>query len=169
MSGVTITIGARSYQVATDDEGRLSVGGLEGLADIRQIAPGVFSVLHGGRSHRVVARRDGATYQVLLDGMQYEVAVETDRSRLLKEYAGASTSTHTILELHAPMPALIGRVLVAEGEEVRAGQPLLVLEAMKMENELKAHQAGRVKSVLVKKGQAVEKGELLLVFGRGVE
>ena len=66
--------------------------------------------------------------------------------------------------MHAPMPAMVVKLEVNVVDEVRAGQPLIVLEAMKMENELVAAAAGRVKAIYVAPGKAVEKGELLLLF-----
>jgi pyruvate carboxylase subunit B len=73
-------------------------------------------------------------------------------------------AVHHRLEIHAPMPALVVKVEVAPGQDIATGQGLLVLEAMKMENELRSHQAGRVKEVCVKKGDTVEKGQLLVVM-----
>jgi len=165
MNTATVIIGDRKFDVAVDDNGGVSVGGIGGDAVIRESEPGVYSLVMEGRSYRIVARRNESGYVVLAAGSEQTVMVETERTRLIRQYAGAPVTTHQRMEVHAPMPALVGRILVKPGDEVGSGQPLLVLEAMKMENEIKAHQAGTVKEVMVTRGQTVEKGELLLVFG----
>ena len=118
----------------------------------------------GDAVHRVIARR-GATrgrYTVWLDGYRYEVEALDERSRAIRELSGASAALSGPAPLVAPMPGMIVRVAVQVGEVVQAGQSLIVMEAMKMENELRATAAGTVKVVLAQPGTAVEKGAVLL-------
>jgi pyruvate carboxylase subunit B len=112
----------------------------------------------------VVARR-GPTrgrYTLWLDGYRYEVEALDERSRAIRELAGASAPPSGPAPLVAPMPGMIVRVAVQVGEVVQAGQSLIVMEAMKMENELRATTAGTVKAVFAQPGTAVEKGAILL-------
>jgi pyruvate carboxylase subunit B len=118
----------------------------------------------GNEVHRVVVR-PGATrgsYTLWLDGHRFEVEALDERTRAIRDLSAASAASSGPAPLVAPMPGLIVRVAVAEGDEVRAGQPLVVMEAMKMENELRSPAAGRVRSVVAQVGAAVEKGALLV-------
>lgn len=118
----------------------------------------------GDEVHRVVVR-PGATrgaYTLWLDGHRFEVEALDERSKAIRELSGAAAGPSGPAPLKAPMPGLIVRLHVQVGDQVQAGQGMVVMEAMKMENELKASAAGRVKSILVSPGTAVEKGALLV-------
>jgi pyruvate carboxylase subunit B len=118
----------------------------------------------GDRMHRVVVR-PGATrgsYTLWLDGFRFEVEALDERMHAIRELSGASAGPSGPAPVVAPMPGLVVRVNVQPGDQVSAGQGLVVMEAMKMENELRAQAAGRVKQVVVAPGQAVEKGALLI-------
>ena len=114
--------------------------------------------------HRVIVRkRHGkGAYQLWLDGHVYEVEALDERARAIRDLSAAAAGPAGPAPLVAPMPGLIVRVTVAEGDEVQAGQGVVVMEAMKMENELRAAGKGRVKRVLVSPGTAVEKGAVLV-------
>lgn len=118
----------------------------------------------GDEVHRVVARSGASrgVYTLWLDGWRFEVEALDERTRAIRELAGASGGPSGPAPLLAPMPGLIVRVHVAVGDAVQAGQGLVVMEAMKMENELRAQAAGRVKTVHATPGTAVEKGALLI-------
>jgi acetyl/propionyl-CoA carboxylase alpha subunit len=164
MKTVTVTLDRKRYAISLSDHNQWSVEGYPGEASVRETEPGVCTVMMNGRSYRVVAGKESGGWLVLLGGLQRAVTVESERARLLKQYTRSESQAHRHLEIRAPMPALVGRILVSPGETVRPSQALLVLEAMKMENEIKAHQAGTVKEVRVERGQTVEKGALLLVL-----
>lgn len=118
----------------------------------------------GEEVHRVVVRPGAArgAYTLWLDGYRFEVDALDERMKAIRELSGAGAGPSGPAPLKAPMPGLIVRVNVAVGDQVQAGQGIVVMEAMKMENELKASAAGRVKSVLATPGTAVEKGALLV-------
>jgi pyruvate carboxylase subunit B len=121
-------------------------------------------VTSGDEVHRVVVR-PGATrgaYTLWLDGWRFEVEALDERTRAIRELSGASAGPAGPAPLKAPMPGLIVRVNVQVGDQVQAGQGIVVMEAMKMENELRATAAGKVKSILASPGTAVEKGALLV-------
>lgn len=118
----------------------------------------------GNSVHRVVVRH-GTTrgaYTLWVDGFRFEVEALDERMRSIRELAGATTGPAGPRPLVAPMPGLVVRVNVQVGDTVQAGQGLVVMEAMKMENELRAPAAGRVKAVLASPGTAVEKGSTLI-------
>jgi pyruvate carboxylase subunit B len=97
-------------------------------------------------------------------GERWEMEVLDERTRHIRSLAGGGDQRRAAGVLRAPMPGLVVRVQVQPGEKVAAGDSLVVLEAMKMENELKAGASGVVKSVRVAPGEAVEKGQVLVEF-----
>ena len=118
----------------------------------------------GDEVHRVVTRRhrERGRYTLWVDGWRYEVEALDERTRAIRDLSGSSTAASGPAPLVAPMPGLVVRLNVKPGDEVRAGQPLVVMEAMKMENELRSPASGTVKSVPAAVGAAVEKGALLV-------
>ena len=118
----------------------------------------------GDQVHRVVARPGGSRgrYSLALDGFRYEVEALDERTRAVRDLTAASASASGPAPVVAPMPGLVVRVNVAPGDQVQAGQGVVVMEAMKMENELRASAAGTVKTVRVAAGTAVEKGAVLV-------
>lgn len=164
MSDFIVQIRGVEYEVTVAPDGGITVSGQAGEIDVQTVGRDTFSVLIDHVSTQITARGRGNQYDVLLGNNQLDAYVESTRDRLLKKYATSSAGTSRRYEIHAPMPALVVRVEVVEGDAVKEGQGLLVLEAMKMENEIKAHQEGRVKEIYVVKGKPVEKGELLMLL-----
>ena len=118
----------------------------------------------GNQVHRVVMRR-GATrgsYTLWVDGWRFDGDALDERTRAIREITAAASKSTGPAPVLAPMPGMIVRVSIAVGDQVQAGQGLVVMEAMKMENELRASASGRVKSILASPGTAVEKGTLLV-------
>lgn len=117
----------------------------------------------GNRVYRVVLRRrlGRGHYHLWLDGFTYDVEALDERTRSIRDLTAASEPSGP-QPLVAPMPGLIVRVNVEPGDVVAAGQGLVVMEAMKMENELRASGAGTVRRVVVEPGTAVEKGAVLV-------
>ena len=118
----------------------------------------------GDEVHRVFVRpgETRGNYTLWVDGFRFDVEALDERSRAIRELSAATAAPKGPAPLVAPMPGMIVRVNVAEGDVIQAGQGLVVMEAMKMENELRAPSAGAVRRVLVSPGTAVEKGALLL-------
>lgn len=116
-----------------------------------------------GVVNRVVVRRGDqrGQYALWLGGHRYEVEALDERMRAIRALTASSVSLGPAPVL-APMPGLIVRVDVSPGDVVAAGQGLVVMEAMKMENELRATSAGTVRAVRASAGQAVEKGAVLV-------
>jgi acetyl/propionyl-CoA carboxylase alpha subunit len=118
----------------------------------------------GDEVHRVLVRpgEGRGRYTLWVDGFRFEVEALDERSRAIRELTASTAKPSGPAPLVAPMPGMIVRVQVTEGEVVQPGQGLVVMEAMKMENELRATAAGAVRRVHVVAGTAVEKGALLL-------
>ena len=118
----------------------------------------------GDAVHRVIARR-GETrgaYTLLLGGHRFAIEALDARTRAIRDLTAATAGSTGPAPLVAPMPGMIVRVAVAIGDAVEAGQSLIVMEAMKMENELRASAAGTVTAVRVIAGTAVQKGAILV-------
>ena len=117
----------------------------------------------GNTVHRVIARRgERGQYTLLMDGQRHHVEALDSRARAIRDLAAASGGPAGPAPLVAPMPGMIVRVSVAPGDVVVAGQGLIVMEAMKMENELRAAGPGTVTAVRAVPGTAVQKGAILV-------
>ena len=132
--------------------------GPERHANVEMPEPDVYSVLLDGRVYDGRVEETPAGLVVVIDGYRFEIAVRDPRRWSRKDAARSGEGVQTVL---APMPGKVVRVLVAPGDEVAAGQGLLVVEAMKMQNEMKASRAGRILSVAAKEGATVTAGEVL--------
>lgn len=135
---------------------------------------GHYSLLVGDRSydvyvHPVAETATGTSgvelvFEVEIEGQPYRVHVEDERTRKLATLAGPARE-HGEAAVMAPMPGLVSNVMVEVGQDVTRGQTVVVLEAMKMENDLGAPRAGVVRSILVAKGQAVNQAQVLATIG----
>lgn len=117
-----------------------------------------------GTLHRLaVEPREGrGRFTIRSDSHRLEVEALDERRRAIQEMTGAGSSAKGPAPLIAPMPGLVVRVNVKAGDQVQPGQPLVVMEAMKMENELRSPSLGIVKEIRVGPGEAVEKGTVLV-------
>ena len=159
-----VRVDGEEHEVTLDGDG-VHLDGEDVLARVDEVdGTPVRMVTVGDEVHRVVVRRGASRglYTIWLDGFRFEVEALDERASAIRELSGASAGPSGPAPLKAPMPGLIVRVNVQVGDTVQAGQGLVVMEAMKMENELRAQAAGRVRSIVVSPGTAVEKGALLI-------
>jgi acetyl/propionyl-CoA carboxylase alpha subunit len=143
----------------------VTVDGLSATAYVTDIeGTPVRMVTIGDEVHRVELRRGPTrgSYTLWLDGFRYEVEALDERTRAIRELSNVNAGVTGPAPLRAPMPGMVVRVSVRAGDTVQPGQALVVMEAMKMENELRALTPASVKAVLVQPGTAVEKGAILL-------
>ena len=178
-----VSMNNKSYHVDIDeDRHQLSLDEGQYAIDWRQLASlvadakgnlaegGRYSLLIGDQSYDVFARRitkadekQSQSYELLFAGQRFEVKVEDERTRLLAGQAATSATTGEAT-VNAPMPGLVVGVPLEPGATVAAGQTVVVLEAMKMENDLASPIAGVLKEVRVTKGQTVDQGEVMVVI-----
>lgn len=136
-------------------------------AEVEQTAPGIYNVVHKGRTYKALVIKhdpEAGTVRLRIGAHCHTVRLADDRSRLMQMLGIDRGARAMASELKAPMPGLVLKVLVQDGETVKKDDPLLVLEAMKMENVIKSTGDGVVKKAHVQAGAAVEKGQLLLSF-----
>lgn len=148
---------AEGLHVRLDDDREFHV-------DCLQVDAGLYSLLIEGRSHEIdlLEMEDGLV--VLVDGQPFRVEIQDERERRLRAAVGRGEAKAGKRVVAAPMPGKVVKLLAKPGDAVRAGDGLIVVEAMKMENELKAPAAGTVKEVRVGEGQAVGGGDILMVI-----
>jgi biotin carboxyl carrier protein len=164
-----VTVNGQQLEVALDGPA-VRVGDLEAEAHVVEVEGTPVRVITvGSRVYRVLARRGPAAgeYVMHLHGFRFDVEALDERTRTIRQFAGPAARPAGPSSLSAPMPGLVVRVLVQPGDRVQAGQGVVVIEAMKMENELRASTPGVVRNVPVTAGSAVEKGAVLVEFEPG--
>ncbi len=157
------TINGQEYEVEIVDERRVRVGDKLLTVDFEPVSgQPIYSLIVDGKSFESFVYQGDEDWEVLLRGRQYQVKVEDEREKRLRAAASGSATEGGEFHLKAPMPGLVVSVPVEEGQKVTKGQVLLVLESMKMQNELKAPRAGTVGRIRVKAGESVEQKQIML-------
>lgn len=159
-----VEIAGRTVHVVVDESGvRVDGRPVEAHLDGAGASP-VRRIVRGGRSHEFVATRGEGKgrWRLLMSAERFDAEALDERTLAVRTMEGQRGAPPVGGALLAPMPGLVVRVLVAEGDRVAAGAGLVVIEAMKMENDLKAAAPGMVRRVLVEPGMGVEKGTVLV-------
>jgi len=157
------TINDKQFEIEVVDDRHIRVG--DRLLEIDfQCVSGqpVFSLIVDGQSHESYVYHTEDEWQVLLRGHQFQVQVEDEREKRLKAAAGGGITEGGEFHLKAPMPGLVVAIPIEEGQEIKKGQVLIILESMKMQNELKSPRDGIVSSIKVKPGESVEQKQIIL-------
>ena len=158
-----VTVAGKEIEVEVDGD-QVSVAGRTRTATLRSVAGTQGrQLLMEGRPTVLSLRSTGrGQWSLGLAGDRWDAEVVDERTRHIRSLTAGATAARGPASVRAPMPGLVVRVLVEAGQEVSAGAGIVVLEAMKMENELKAPAAGVVKGVRVSAGEPVEKGQVLV-------
>lgn len=159
-------VNTRSIEITESKEGHL-VNGEPVVLDIVSVSGNYFHVLYKNKSYRAeVVKIDHATktFAIKINGNPYAVEIKNKFDLLLEQMGMKDALVSKVNHIKAPMPGLIIDLKVKEGDVVKQNDPLLILEAMKMENIIKSPGDGVVKSVKVKKGNSVEKNQILIEF-----
>jgi biotin carboxyl carrier protein len=137
-----------------------SIGGVQYQLGAQEIEPGIYWLQYNNRSIEVSVSPNSEAYAVSIGGQRFEIEIVDARSALRKAalhgHAGA-------VELRAPMPGKVVKLLVRDGQDVDLNQGLMVIEAMKMQNEIKSPKKGTVRKMGVREAAAVNAGDLLVV------
>jgi biotin carboxyl carrier protein len=133
----------------------------EYVVDARWTQLDLLSLIIDGRSYQVDIHSEKDSHRVLVEGEHFDFELFDERKALLKSAAGLGVEG--VQEIRTSMPGKIVKVLVAEGDEVQEGDGLVIVEAMKMENEMKSPKAGAITKIGVEEGETVEAGALLVI------
>ena len=159
-----IEFDGKKRQVELTQAGKRPVWTIDGQrleGDAKELSPGIYSILIDGKSFEVRMERLGTELRATTGGRVFRIAVEDEREWRRKR--GSAVEAEGRQQVLAPMPGKIVRVLVKTGDAVRAGQGLLVVEAMKMQNEIRAPKSGTIDRVAVVEGQTVNAGEVVAI------
>lgn len=160
------TINNSKFEITEDDSG-LVIDGKPLSWDLVKIDQNYFHIVYNNKSYRAeVVKADAATktFTLKINGNLHTVALKSKFDLLLEKMGMNNGTSGKVNNIKAPMPGLIINLKVQEGDTVKQNDPLLILEAMKMENIIKSPGDGVVKHVKVKKGESVEKGQVLIEF-----
>lgn len=158
-----VTIDHETFEVDLTPEGA-RIDGEEVVTDLAHV-PGtsVHSLLLDGASHRLVAQHQGqGRWELHMGGRRIRAEAVDERTRTIREMTGAGAAAAGPAPIRAPMPGLVVKVEVEEGDVVETGQGMAIVEAMKMENELRAEGPGVVLAIHVQAGATVEKDQVLI-------
>ena len=159
-----IEIAGKKRRVELTQAGARPVWTIDGQrleADATALSPGIYSILIDGKSIDVRVERLGSQLRVIAGGREFSVLPQDERE--WRRNRAGSVEAEGRQQVLAPMPGKIVRVLVSAGDSVRAGQGLLVVEAMKMQNEIRAPKSGTIDRVRVVEGQTVNAGEVVVI------
>lgn len=160
----TTIINNQQFEIEINKDGTLTVNGEKREADFLPISGSLYSIIKDNRSLELaIEDAPDSKYEILMEGRLYEGMVLDERAMMMMNRKGGLTLDSG--DVNSPMPGLIVEVTVNEGDTVTQGQTVVILESMKMQNELKAPRDGVVQSVSVSQGQSVEKNALLLSIG----
>jgi biotin carboxyl carrier protein len=157
-----VTIAQKTYRVElvrAGEQWNCQLDGREFPLDVAAVQDGMLSLLAEGRSYEVRQENVGAETSIVVGHERFSVQVRDPRSLRSRVRAGAAEQG--VKKITAPMPGKVVRLLAGVGAAVEAGQSVIVIEAMKMQNELKAPKTGVVKKINVAEGAAVEAGQSL--------
>jgi biotin carboxyl carrier protein len=157
-----VTIAEKVYRVElvrTEQEWKCKLDGRELPLDVVSAQDGMLSLLLLGKSYEVKQETVGAESNVVVGQERFSASVRDPRSFRSRRRSGASEQG--VMKIKAPMPGKVVRILAPVGSQVETGQSVVVIEAMKMQNELKAPKTGVVKKINVEEGAAVEAGQAL--------
>ena len=157
------TVDSKEYLVEIIDEKHIIINGKTYEVDFESVSgQPVYSLIVDGKSHESYVQQGDDNWQVLLRGRLYPVTVEDEREKRLRAAAGGGVAESGEFHLKAPMPGLVVAIPVEEGQEIKKGQVILILESMKMQNELKSPRDGTIGRIRVKTGESVEQKQTLL-------
>jgi biotin carboxyl carrier protein len=164
-----VSVNGRSYTVALMDDDKIRIGQNISAYNTAETKSGLHSLILNGQVYQISfldspSNGSDRALFVNVNNQTFEVIVDDHRSLIMKNLLRGRSDSPVAQAIKAPMPGRIVRLEVKSGDEVKAGSGLLVLEAMKMENEIKATWGGVVEQILVDAGRAVEKGQTLLTI-----
>ncbi len=165
MNEMIITINNRKHSVKINNSNEVEINNRKVPAEISQINNNAFLLRYNNKVFEITAHKlEKEKYGILIDGCYFDVLVRTQLQENANDLQKNKNISAKKLNIKAPMPGLLLKLKKNIGDSVKAGEPLLILEAMKMENEIRSPANGIVKEILFKEGQSVEKNSIILTF-----
>jgi acetyl/propionyl-CoA carboxylase alpha subunit len=157
------TVYDQVFQIEIVDEHHVAINGQMLEVDFNSVSgQPIYSLLVDGKSFEGFVYPGEEAWEVLLMGRQYPILVEDEREKRLRIAAGGTLSESGEFHLKAPMPGMVVSIPVQDDQKIEKGQVLVILESMKMQNELRSPQAGTVSRIRIKPGESVEQRQTLL-------
>lgn len=158
------TVNNKQFEIEILADGSITVDGKKREVDFRALGPAMYSILAENVSHELTIEEREDEIEVLMRGRLYSNRVLDERALLMAQRSGTLANDTGEINIKSPMPGLIVAVKAEPGQEVKAGDTVVILELMKMQNELKAARDGHVISVNVQAGQTVEQNKVLVTI-----
>lgn len=144
------------------DSYKMELDGKEIIADFVKTGENLYSLIIDNKSYEIDIHYDGEKYEILVDGDYYKVEVLDELKKMLRDRTSQALQGRQVIS--TSMPGLVTKVMVSQGQEVKEGDPLLILVAMKMENQIKSPKDGVVQELFVSENQTVSVGDKLAVI-----
>lgn len=162
MNDFVITIDGEKKLVSLNDDNKVVVDGKEYFSELLPLADNSYILKVNNKFYEVSAGRiDNGSYTISLEGNNFQATIRSALQEKANQILQQKSGTKKITEIKAPMPGMIIKILKESGVKISQGETILILEAMKMENDLRAPCSGIIKDVFIKEGTAVEKGAKL--------
>lgn len=153
------------FELIDSEDGLIFLkNGEKSIINFIQLSSHSYSFLAGNKSHHVTVRKNQEEYQITIDHKPHVVKLKDAKQIILEAIGCSEKQEETTGECRAPIPGLVSKLFVNKGQTISKGDKLLILEAMKMENEITAHISGIIQSLHISRGQPVEKNALLLII-----
>ncbi len=155
----------RQFEIEINSDFEITVDGKQIAVDFQSVADQpVYSIILDGASYEASVHTTETGIQVLLHGKLYDAKVEDERQRRLRQSSGGPMVQSGELNIRAPMPGLVIAVPVEDDQDVEKGDNLIILESMKMQNEIKAPRSGKIMRVRVQSGDSVDQNQVLITL-----
>jgi len=166
MNDYTISLNYNKHNLKILSNNKIELNGANFDVELSQLSKSVFLLKVNNRVYQVTSNKNNSeNYSFTIAGYSYNVTVRTNLEEKANDYLKNKAKESGSEIIKSPMPGLIVKILKKVGDNVQMGEPILLLEAMKMENEIRASASGIVKSISAKENSSVEKGESLLEIG----
>ena len=155
----------RSIEITVADDGSLTVDGVETDVDAVKVGPETWSVIMDNKSYNVTLQSFDMNQKALVikvNDEEFRIRIQDELDALLDKMGMSGGDSSKMGDVQAPMPGLVLEIIAKEGQAIQKGDPLIVLEAMKMENVIKATGDGTISKILVSNQDAVEKNQVLI-------
>jgi len=165
MNEFVVTINNRKHSIKILNDSQVQIGSKKISTAISKINNNAFLLHYGDKVFEITANKlDKDKYGFLIDGWYFDATVRTQLQESFNELQLVKTKTKHHSDVKAPMPGLLLKLKKKVGDQVKLGEPILILEAMKMENELRSPASGIIKEIFFKEGKSVEKDSIILTI-----